>query len=68
MHQKPFGNDREVSELTGLPPIVIRRLAKRGELPGVIRLGRHMLFDMAKIRNFLGNGGNVAQQKADGGR
>ena len=55
--KREFGTDFEVAELVGLPVIVIRRLAKRGDLPGVIRIGRHTRFNLAKIRAFLEDGG-----------
>ena len=44
--------------------IAIRRATQRGELPGVIRIGRHVRYDLAKVRAFIDNGGAAVQQKA----
>ena len=53
----------DLAELLGLSPNVVKTLAKRGELPGAVLVGRHLRFDSAKMFTFLDNGGAIAQKR-----
>jgi excisionase family DNA binding protein len=42
----------EVSELLGIPAVLIRRMARNGELPS-IRIGRRLRFDQSVLRDWI---------------
>ena len=48
---------KEVSERIPLPKTTIHDMARRGDIPGVVYLGRRVLFNKRKLFEFLDGGG-----------
>ncbi len=58
--RKRLGRAAEVREVFDLPSDArVNELARQGLLPGVVRLGRCVRFDMEKISEFIEKGGRA---------
>lgn len=49
----------------GVPEKRVYELARENRLPGVVRLGRQIRFDPAKLEEFISSGGCPAGEQAD---
>lgn len=57
---------REVCELSGLALSTVYERAREGQLPGVLKVGRRLLFSRTKVLAWLeGNGGGRQLAGAD---
>lgn len=56
-----FGNAKEVAKLLGLPKSTIYTRAAKGAIPGVVRVGHRMLFDLQKLTAWLDAGGDLVK-------
>ncbi len=50
---------KEVCELIPLPKTTIYDMARRGDIPGVVYLGRRVFFNKHKLYEFLDSGGTA---------
>lgn len=50
----------EVGRLTGIPDSTIYDLARQRRIVGMVRIGRHIRFDKAKIDAWLDSGGELS--------
>ena len=53
-----FGSVADVCRLVPVPRSSIYDLARAGRIPGVVRVGRRLLFDMYVVRRWLEAGGD----------
>ena len=58
-NEKRLGRAGDVSRLLDVKPTRVYELANMGILPGVVRLGRQLRFDLVKIENFIEQGGQA---------
>ncbi len=47
---------REVAKVTGFTKSTTRQMGLRGEIPGAVVIGRHVLFDPDRFLEFLARG------------
>ncbi len=50
---------REVAELLRVPTASVYALAREGRLPGTVRVGRLVRFDVAALRQWIAGGGQA---------
>lgn len=52
-HEAALMTADELAERAGLSGQTVWRMAQRGQIPGVIRLGRRVLFSRARVERWL---------------
>lgn len=62
--QRRFASVSDVSKLLGLPRSTIYDRARDKRLPGVVRVGQRILFDLEKLERWLEAGGDYAEPEA----
>lgn len=48
-----------IAEITGFHARTVSEMGKRGEIPGAVRIGRHLRFNARSVREFLERGGDL---------
>ena len=58
----------DVAERLGYSLATVKVMARRGELPGAVRIGRRVRFDMDEVERFIKGGGSapIAPKKRSG--
>lgn len=55
---------QEVADLLQVSRMRVYELARTGVLPGIVRLGRQMRFDLARVIEWVDNGGSTANPES----
>lgn len=53
---------RDVASVLSLPPSTVYDRAAQGKLPGVVRVGQRLLFDLDKLDAWIDAGGDLARR------
>ncbi len=56
--RRPLGTAEDVAEILNTPLSSVYEMGRKNELPGCVRLGRRMRFDLDKLETWLQSGGN----------
>lgn len=57
--RRRWANARDVSRVLPIPLSSLYDHARSGRIPGVVRVGRRVLFDLDKLDEWLGQGGET---------
>lgn len=60
--RRRFGSAQDVSNMLGLPRSTVYERAKNGNMPGVVRIGYRVLFDLDKLERWLDAGGDAPSE------
>lgn len=59
--RRRLGTAKIVSDMLALPLTSVYDHARSGELPGVVRIGHRVLFDLDKLEAWIDAGGNTSR-------
>lgn len=61
--RRRFGSVQDVAHLLGIAQSTVYERAKYGHLPGVVRIGCRVLFDLEKLERWLDQGGDAGEER-----
>ncbi len=56
--RRPLATAEQVAELLNAPKSSVFEMGRHGTVPGVVRVGRRLRFDLDKLEPWLESGGN----------
>ncbi|MFI4914888.1 MAG: helix-turn-helix transcriptional regulator [Phycisphaerales bacterium JB060] len=62
--ERRLGRVDDVCRLLGLSRTTVYEMARDGTLPGVVRAGRRVMFDMEKVGAWIDDGGHKGWSEA----